>query len=110
MEWNYADKCVDVSVKGYVEKALQRFAHNPPVQPQHSPSGWVRPNCGAKVQMAPIEDDSELFSKALITHLQEIVGTLLCHGRAVDNTMLVAHAIIFGAGVRPKSIRSIGGC
>ena len=55
-----------------------------------SPSGWVRPNYGVKVQMAPLVDDSKLLNKALITRLQEIVGTLLHYTRAVDNTMLVA--------------------
>ena len=40
--------------------------------------------------MAPLVDDSALLNKALITRLQEIVGTLLYYARAVDNTMLVA--------------------
>ena len=40
--------------------------------------------------MAPLVDDSALLNKALITRLQEIVGTLLHCARAVNNTMLVA--------------------
>ena len=81
---------VDISMKGYVEKALQRFQHDPPIRPQHSPSGWTRPNCGAKEQLAESSDDSEALSKESITRLQTIMGTFLCCGRAVDNTMLVA--------------------
>ena len=77
-------------MKGYVEKALQRFTHSKPVRPQHAPSKWTRPNYGAKVQMAEDEDTTEILNPASIKRLQEIIGTFLYYARAVDNTMLVA--------------------
>ena len=35
LEWDYEKRHVDISMKGYVKKALQRFEHPPPKQPQH---------------------------------------------------------------------------
>ena len=77
-------------MKGYVEKALQRFTHETPKRPQHAPSGWDRPNYGATVQLTADEDTSAPLEKSGITRLQEIVGTFLYYARAVDSTMLVA--------------------
>jgi hypothetical protein len=42
------------------------------------------------IQYAEPEDTSTLLNKTGITCLQQIIGTFLFYGRAVDNTMLVA--------------------
>mgnify|MGYP000683145821 FL=1 len=90
--WSYEDdeRWVDVSINGYVKKALQRFAHEPPSRPQHSPSQWTKPQYGAKIQMAKPADESPKLDKEQIRLLQEIIGVFLFYARAVDNTMLVA--------------------
>ena len=36
-----------------------------------------------------MDDTSPLLDSGVITHVQQIVGTLLHYGRAVENTMLV---------------------
>jgi len=45
--WDYAAHTVDLSMPGYVAKALHRFQHPSPVRCQHSPHGrtclWVQP-------------------------------------------------------------------
>ena len=81
----------------YVEKALQRFTHPEPIKPQHSPSPWVAPDYGASIQYAAPDDDSAPLPLEGITHLQQIIGTLLFYARAVDNTMLVALGTIASA-------------
>jgi hypothetical protein len=37
IQWDYANHTVDISMPGFIERALQRFLHHPPVRPQHSP-------------------------------------------------------------------------
>ena len=90
INWNYEKGYVDISMPGYVNKALQRFTHPMPATPQPAPSAWVAPQYGASIQYAEPEDTSNKLSKQGILRLQEIVGTFLYYGRAVDNTMLVA--------------------
>ena len=37
LDWDYARRTCDISIPGYIERALQRFAHPQPTRPQHSP-------------------------------------------------------------------------
>ena len=67
---------------GYIEHALQRFCHDKPSQPQHAPHKWEKPQYGAKIQYVNAPDN--------ITRVQQVLGTLLYYGPAVDNTMLTA--------------------
>ena len=90
LEWNYDQRFVDISMKGYVLKALQRFEHTKPVRPQYAPHRWTKPQYGAKQQMVEPEDTSPALEKEQIKRLMEVIGTFLYYGRAVDNTMLVA--------------------
>jgi hypothetical protein len=39
--WVYATGTVDISIPGYVERALQRFRHLKPLVPQYFPSAWI---------------------------------------------------------------------
>jgi hypothetical protein len=58
LDWNYEEGWADISMDGYVKRALQRFERPNPVKPQHAPSKWAEPTYGAKVQMADNEDTS----------------------------------------------------
>ena len=88
LEWNYKKKYVDVSMPGYVSKALHKFHHTPSSKPQHSPFKFVRPNYGYIVQYAPEPDNSPFLSPSGKTRVQQIVGTFLFYARAIDNTMV----------------------
>lgn len=90
LEWDYENGTVDLSMPGYIEKALQRFTHSPPPKPENSPHTCTQINYGAKTQYAPEPDSSPPLDKTGIKRLQEIIGTLLYYARAIDNTMLVA--------------------
>jgi hypothetical protein len=88
--WDYLNRTVDISIPGYIERALLRFEHPTPTRPQHSPHAWQKPTYGASVQYAPSPDPSPALDAADIKRVQEVLGTLLFYARAVDSTMLVA--------------------
>jgi hypothetical protein len=90
LEWDYSARTLDISMPGYIAKALQRFSHPPPTRPQHSPHAWSRPDYGATTQYASPPDGTPLMDSADKTRLQEVIGTLLYYARALDSTMLVA--------------------
>ena len=48
LEWNYAEGYVDVSMPGYVHRALIRYGHKPPAKPQHAPHRWIEPTYGSR--------------------------------------------------------------
>ena len=90
LAWNYTTRHVDVSMPGYIARALARFNHIPATRAQHAPHAWIPPSYGATLQLTTPIDTSAPLLPAARTRLQEIVGTLLYYARAVDSTMLVA--------------------
>ena len=59
------------------------------------------PNYGAKVQYAPDDDTSQLATKDEKTFIQQVVGTFLYYGRAVDGTMLTTLSAIASEQASP---------
>jgi hypothetical protein len=90
LQWDYANRTVDLSMPGYVAKALQRFSHPKPARAQHSPHAWIKPQYGASTQLTAPIDTSPLLDKDGVTRIQQIIGVFLYYARAVDSTMLVA--------------------
>ena len=89
LTWDYEAQTCDISLPGYIERALQRFQHTPPEKPEHAPHKWCKPVFGQKKQMAVV-NESPLFDAANKKQVQEVLGTLLFYARAVDSTMLTA--------------------
>jgi hypothetical protein len=94
INWDYHDKTVDISMPGYVNKALDRFQHKTFGQSQHPPHDWTKPQYGSHPQLTRPHDDTNLLPPSSLTHIQEVVDTLLFYGRAIDSTMLVAQGTI----------------
>jgi hypothetical protein len=90
LAWDYVQRTVDISIPGYVERALLRFKHSPPLRPQHSPHAWQKPIYGAATQYAPTPDTNPALDASDTKRVQEVLGTLLFYARAVDSTMLPA--------------------
>ena len=90
LDWDYDARTCDLSMPGYIARALQRFEHPAPARRQHSPHAWNKPIYGTAQQLTPVPDTSSPLPKAGIKRLQEIIGVLLFYARAVDSTMLVA--------------------
>jgi hypothetical protein len=88
--WDYHRGTVDISLPGYVAKAIKRFQHQPTDRAQHSPHAWTKPQYGRHPQLTPPPDDTEPLLPAELTHIQETIGTLLFYGSIIDCTILVA--------------------
>jgi hypothetical protein len=72
----------------YIDNALKRFQHPPPIVPQNQPHPHVHKTYGAKVQYAAAPDDSVPLDKSGKKFIQEVTGVFLFLARAVDSTML----------------------
>ena len=109
LTWDYDKHTVDISMPGYIERALLRFAHPHPPKPQHSPHAWTKPNYGAKTQFAPPDDTSDELPATDKTRIQEIIGVLLFYGRAVDSTIITALGTIASQQASPtaKTMKSV---
>jgi len=88
LDWDYEGQKVHLSLPGYNAKALKRFHHEPPTKRQDSPYPHTPPKYGAKQQYAEGPDDSPPLDKADKTFIQQVTGTFLFSGRAVDSPLL----------------------
>ncbi len=92
---------VHLSMPGYIAKALARFGHRNPAKPQHQPHQHTIPTYGATVQYAKPTDISNPLAKEDKKFIQQVIGTLLYYGRAVDATILVALSALASAQSAP---------
>ena len=90
LSWNYKNGYVDVSMPGYVHRALARFNHTKPTRFQHSLHRWNKPAYGRRVQYANDNDKSEKLDAKGKKLIQAIVGSFLYYGRALETPTLVA--------------------
>jgi hypothetical protein len=81
LKWDNTNHTCDMSMPGYIARALQRFQHVPPTKPEHAPHPWQRPNFGAKTQIATLPDSSPALDVADKTRILEVLGTLLFYAR-----------------------------
>ena len=93
LKWDYLKRTVQLSMPGYVKRALQRFLHQPTRRRHDAPHQHAVPQHGAKVQFTSPDLSDPLPTKE-ITTIREIVGVFLYYARAVDNTMLCALSTI----------------
>jgi hypothetical protein len=63
LKWDYNARTVDISMPGYIEKALQRFQHPQPRRAEHSPHTYIEPNYGAPIQYTEPTDESPPSTK-----------------------------------------------
>ena len=101
LDWDYEKREVHLSMPGYVHEAIKRFQHEMPRRPQHQPYPHVVPNYGAKVQYSAEADTSRALDKKEKKFVQQVIGTFLYYGRAVDGTMLTALSTIASAQANP---------
>jgi hypothetical protein len=108
LDWDYANGHVNISMPGYVQRALQRFDHNKPRRAQDSPHEWTAPIYGSSQQYAA-QDNTPALDLKDVKRVQEVLGTFLYYGRAVDCTMLAAIGSIatHQASATKKTIHAI---
>jgi len=96
LQWDYVARTVNLSMPGYIEKALKTYLDKRPKRPQHALHAWTAPSYCFKVQLTPPADSKPLDAGGL-TRIQQIIGTLLFYGRAIDSTLLVALSTLSAA-------------
>jgi hypothetical protein len=89
----------------FVDKGRSKCKHSSPKFAQHAPHLWSKPVCGQKAQHAPT-DTSSLLDKKRAARVQGVSSAFLCHGRAVDCTVLPALNEISNNQARPTEITS----
>ena len=94
LKWDYDKRICDVSMPNYVNNALHKFQHDPPLRSQDAPHTWNKPVYGAAVQYATNDSPSSTLESKAVNRVQQIVGTFLYYALAVDSTMLVALSAI----------------
>jgi hypothetical protein len=73
---------------GYVSNVLNKFQHDAPKHPQHTPSRYVTPVYGAKTQYAKKDETPPLTAKQCLT-IQKLTGSVLYYARVVYPTVLM---------------------
>jgi hypothetical protein len=71
LKWDYQKCTCDFSMPGYITNVLNKFQHDTPRHPQHTPSKYVIPIYGAKFQYAT-RDETPLLSAKQCTNIQKI--------------------------------------
>ena len=87
LKWDYDRKTVDISMPNYVNKALARLHHPPPIKPQHYPHTYNAPIYGHKCQFVIPTITNEKLTPAQLKHCQEFCGFSNYYNRAIDNIM-----------------------
>jgi hypothetical protein len=73
---------------GYVSNGLSKFQHDAPKNPQHTPSKYVTPVYGVKIQYATKDETPPLTAKQCLT-IHKVTGSVLYYARSVDPTVLM---------------------
>jgi hypothetical protein len=89
LNWDYKNRCVDLSMPGYIKAALHKFQRPPPTRPENAPHTWSPPVYGAKTQYIEEQKDSPLIPQKDVTRIQKLSVTLLYYARAVDPTLIL---------------------
>jgi hypothetical protein len=81
LDWHYVAGYVDVSMPGYVDRALKKFNHSAPLRHQHSPHKWIEPAYGSQKPQSPTpESTAQPLDKQGTTRIQAINGTFMYYG------------------------------
>jgi hypothetical protein len=94
IRWDYPRKHCRLSMPGYINNLLIKFKHPCPPKSQFSPYKCLPISYGAKTQLTPESDTSELLDDSRKHRILKIVGSLLYYAHAVDNKLLVAFSAI----------------
>jgi hypothetical protein len=104
LKWDYKRRTCDMSMPGYIPAALAKYQHPHPKRPQYAPHRYNTPQYGRHIQLPEPVDDSDLLPPPGVKRIQQITGTILYYGRAVDNTLLVALSDIASRQAKATSL------
>ena len=102
LDWKYEKGYVDISMPNYVLKQLTRYGHpHTPRKKTYTPYDPGPVRYGKAAQDLPPEDTSDPLDEKEKKRVQQVVGSFLYYGRAVDVTILVALSEIAGQQSKP---------
>ena len=101
LDWDYTLRQVHLSMPNYVPDALKLFKRLQPRRLQNTPHASATVIYGAKQQFAKEEIEEDELDASGKLFVQQVLGTFLYYGRAVDSTMLVALGSIATDQARP---------
>ena len=92
-DWHYDAEFVDFSMPEYLPKLFQKLNYSSLTKPQYSPYliAPYQPLKKGQRQYTPTEDISPQLNATETTLIQQIVGSLLYYGRALEYT--IRHAL-----------------
>jgi hypothetical protein len=88
LDWDYNNCTCDISMPGYTTNVLNKFQHEKTKTHQHTPSRYVTPIYGAKMQYAT-QDETPPLSDTECTIIQKSTGSVLYYSREVDPTVIM---------------------
>jgi hypothetical protein len=88
LKWDYCKRTRDISMPGCINSVLNKFQHDIPKTFQHTPSKYVTPVYGEKMQYAT-RDETPLLLDKQCTTTQKITGSVLYYSRAVYPTVIM---------------------
>lgn len=88
LEWNHEKRYVNLSMPGYIDKVRQRFQHDLPAKPQHTPFHPHPKKYGVAAQEPIDEDPTPRINDKQKTRIQKVVGMVLYYARSIDLTSL----------------------
>ena len=74
LKWDYDKRTLDTNTPNFVPKALHKYQHSKPKQPQHAPAKSVPIHYGSRIYIEE-KDTSPPISPARIKLIQDVVGT-----------------------------------
>jgi hypothetical protein len=92
---------VHLLMPSYVEKALKRFQHPPPILPQDQPHQHIKKMYGVKVQNANPPNILPPLNKTGKKIIQEVTGVFLYLARAFNLMMLTTLSTLASKQVAP---------
>jgi hypothetical protein len=88
LKWDCQKGTCDISTSGYVANVLNKFQHENPKYPQHTPSKYVTPVYDTNTQSATRDETPPLSTKHL-TKIQNFTVSVLYYSRKVDPTVIM---------------------
>jgi hypothetical protein len=90
LQWDYANRTLDISMPGYIQRLLAKFDHKKPKTPQHSPHRAPPKKYGVSAHDPIPPDTTPAIDAPRIKIIQQVIGGILYYARAVDMTVLPA--------------------
>jgi hypothetical protein len=77
LDWDYNKRTCDISMPGYISNVLNKFQHDTPKTPQHTPFRYVTPVYGAKMQYATQEETPPPLADKQCTNIKKSLAQFI---------------------------------